>query len=150
MDRLDNLKIENAKIIFRNFTGEQSQYNRAGDRNFCVVLTDMNLVEQLKADGWNIKERPPREEGDDPFCYMQVKVMFGQYPPMIYLVNSKGKIQMDEDMIETFDNIEIANVDLVIRPYTWEVNGKQGIKAYVKTMYVTQREDEFASKYESE
>ena len=81
MDKLDNLRIENAKIIFRNFSGEQSQYNRAGDRNFCVVLTDMNLVEQLKADGWNVKERPPREEGDEPFCYMQVKVAFGQYPP---------------------------------------------------------------------
>ena len=143
----DCIAIENARIIFRNFSGEESKFNRAGSRNFCVVISDGEFANKLSDIGWNVRALKPRDPDDEELHYLQVTVNFDSFPPKVYLITRNRRIPLDQESIASLDYAEIANVDLTIRPYNWEANGKFGVKAYLKNMYVTIVEDAFADKY---
>jgi hypothetical protein len=145
----NNIAIENARILFRNFGGRESRFNLAGRRNFCVVIPDDDMAERLSEDGWNVKRLRPKDEGDEATPYLQVAVAFNSYPPKIVLISGGNKTYLDESTVDMLDWADIQNVDLVVRPYQWEVNGTGGIKAYVKSMYVTIDQDVFAEKYDA-
>lgn len=141
----NRITIENARLIFRDFTGERNRFN--SDRTFGVVL-DPDFADELERDGWNVKRLPPREDGDEPLCFLQVKVTFGKVPPKIVLVNGRSKKQMlDEKTVGILDWIQIENADLIIRPFNYDFNGHSGTKAYLSTLYVTKATDSLEEKY---
>ena len=52
-----------------------------------------------------------------------------------------------QDSVKTLDWAEIEKADIAINPYEYDVQGRHGIKAYLKTMYVTIQEDDFEDRY---
>lgn len=144
------IQIDDARIIYRNFRGEGSKFNREGDRNFAVVIPNQEIADDLIEAGWNVKIKPPRDEDDIPFMYLPVKVKFSERGPHIYLVTGRTQNKLDEDSVSIIDDIDIVSVDLDIRPYDWEVNGKSGRTAYLQSMRVTQDTDRFAAAYMDE
>ena len=144
------LQIDDASIIYRNFAGVGSKFNREGDRNFAVRIPDTELADKLVEEGWNVKIKDPKEEGDLPFMFLPVKIKFNDRGPVVYLKTGRNMVKLDEESISCLDNIDILGVDLDIRPYDWDVNGKQGRTAYLQSICVTQDIDRFDARYEEE
>lgn len=143
----DVLQIDNARIVYRNFEGRGDQYNRAGDRKFAVVIPDQEMADALIDRGWNVKIKPPRDEEEDPFIFLPVKVKFNGSGPRIHVLTGNVMNDLDEETVSELDTMEIRSVDLDIRPYDWEVNGKTGRTAYLKNMRVVQDLDRFEAEY---
>jgi hypothetical protein len=141
------LQIDDARIIYRNFSGAGSKFNREGDRNFSVVIEDQDIADALIKEGWNVKIKAPREEGDMPFMHLPVKIKFSDRGPSVYLKTGSAMNKLDEESIDILDNVDILGVDLDIRPYDWEVNGKEGRTAYLQSIHVIQQVDRFAERY---
>ena len=141
------LQIEDARIIYRNFGGEASKYNREGDRNFAVIIPNQDICDQLTAEGWNVKIKPPRDEDDTPFMFLPVKVKFNNRGPNIYVQSAGNVKRLTEETVGMLDEIDIQSVDMDLRPYDWEVNGKEGRSAYLQAMNVIQNIDRFGAQY---
>lgn len=144
------LQIDDARIIYRNFSGEPSKFNREGDRNFAVVIDDEEIADALIEEGWNVKIKAPRDEDEAPFMYLPVKIKFNERGPRVYLRSGSRTIKLDEESVDCLDHIDIVSVDMDIRPYDWEVSGKTGRTAYLQSICVTQEVDRFADRFAAE
>lgn len=141
-----NVTIENARLIYRNFTGAETPFKPAGSRTFAVVL-DKKTADELTEAGWNVKCKPANEEDDEEFCFLEIAVGYKQRPPKVVVITDTSRTSLTEETIGTLDWADIRNVDLVFQPYHWEVGGKTGVKPYLKTMFVTLEEDDLERKY---
>ena len=159
------LQIDNARITYTNFSGVGSKFNREGDRNFALIIEDGYIDKDpviksadeirdiLRADvnkygvGWNVKRKPPRDEDDDPFIFMTIKLRMTERTT-VYLKTGDNLVKLDEESVGMLDNIDILNVDLDVRPYDDTMASGPFRAAYVDSMCVTQNVDRFKARYE--
>ena len=147
-DRTKRLTVENAEILYSNFSGMERQNNPAGNRNFCLVVPT-DIVEELKADGWNVKPKKMRDPDDDPVYFIQVAIGFNnpKYPVRIVVSTENGENQMslDESTINCLDWAEIVEVKkVVVNPRVWiNAMGEEKIKAYLRTLKVVIDDEDY-------
>lgn len=148
-----SLMIEDARITYKNFSGVGSMYNREGDKNFALIIPDEETKDRLIEDvneygiGWNVKIKAPRDEQDDPFMYINVKVKFNDFGPTVYLISGNKKRRLDKESVSMLDKIRIASVDMEIAPSDGKAQNKPYRAAYLRSMYVIQEMDRFSDKY---
>lgn len=144
------LLVEDALIGFRNFSGKAGKYNKEGERSF-VVFLEPDIARQLEEQEWNIKWPKPLDgippEEDTRLPYFNVKVEFGDWPPKVVMLINDNATLLSEDRVGELDTAELSRVDLEINPYNWSVNGKSGVKAYLRAIYATVDTAGFAAKY---
>ncbi len=153
--------LEDVKIMqgnYKNFSGRKSEYNRVGWRTFCIIIDDMAFAEQLKEDGWNVKIRAPRDEGDLPVYYLQLKLSYNTDEsnvnglrfsnPIVKRISGSNIVELSAETCGQLDDDEVETVDVRIRPSQWTVRGDTGYTGYVKELYAVVSES-LADKYAS-
>jgi len=152
------IKIENARILFRNFEGREEKYNKLGDRNFCVLLDDVQAKELIEDHGLNVKYLKSREEGDPEEAYLKIAVSFKIRPPKLVMLTTRSNPEAEDGIeivrtdfteanCQVFDWVDIEKTDLIFTATPWSVGEKSGIKAYAQSLWVTIVEDELDRKY---
>lgn len=150
--RSDVVTIEDARILWPNFSGAKDKYNAEGDRNFNLHLTKQQ-ADDLSALGWNIKCKFPRPEEDtdqqEERCVLKINVKFDYKPPRIVGVGSRSRNRTEyhAGIAGLIDSAEIVKCDISFVPHFYDFNGNIGVNAYLKTMYFILREDELDQKW---
>lgn len=159
-----NLNVEQAGMIYKNFSGKPTKVNPAGGkRTFSLVLTK-EYAERLDSQGWNIKVKEIRDqlqdgemtrtvswsdyinnyqtEFDHALIYTEIVVNENsEYPPRIYKVSEfngeKTMALVPPEQWFRMDESELMNVDVVIHPYTHgrSIANPDAKKGYLKSMY---------------
>lgn len=153
MARGMDVTFKDVTLRFKNFSGKETDFNAAGQRNFNVELTEdmaeyLNNVELTTKSGQtvkgaNVKTYVPKEEGAEPRYSIRVK--FGDIEPeQMWYVTSKGKIRLTMDNVGILDRMFIEKAKVQVRLSAWEQRGRCGITAYLKNLVVWVREDDFA------
>lgn len=127
------LDIADARIVSKNFSGVEKQYNPAGKRTFCVILENTKEAQALSDQGWNVRILKPTEDFPEGGYMLPVEVRFNGYPPVIWARKGVGDpVQLEEYNIGELDRMRIVSASMRISGSEWEP-GK--IKAYLNELY---------------
>lgn len=143
---MNTMKIDNARIFYRNFAGNVSDYNRLGKRTFCVEL-DHEMAESLREDGWNVKTTKPKNEDYFPTEYIQVEVSYRLFSPDIFCYFGNKYRRYTENTVQALDHLQFEHIDLVLQVSQWSYMGKTGLKGYLMEFHGVVAESPYAEKY---
>ena len=114
-------EINNAKIghgvSMRNFSGVATDYNNAGNRTFCVFLTEEQAAE-FEAEGLNVKYLKETEYRDrTPFLSMVLKYRDKngrelRYTPQVRVLVDGVSRPYSEEQVGDLDSLIIKEVDI--------------------------------------
>lgn len=133
-----DLTLQNVQIIYKNFEGRPDDFNPDGGKRSFHVLLDPASAAVLEQQGYNIKRKPPLEEGGEEFIHMKVMVNFKGRPPTVALISkSKGtRNTLDADTVELADHADFERIDMTINPYDWKLrSGQTGRTAYLQEFF---------------
>lgn len=172
-----NLNVENAAMIYKNFSGKPTLVNPAGGKRTFSLALNKEFAERLSDLGWNVKVKEVRdqlEEGektrtvswedyianyatefDHALIYTEIVVNENsEYPPKIYKVSEfngeKTMAMVPPEQWYRMDESELVSVDISIHPYTHgrSLANPNAKKGYLKSMYAQAVPmNEFGGKY---
>lgn len=150
------IPFQDAEIKYPNFAGRKSQFNRQGDRNFCIVIKDPEEAAELSAMGFNVKEKMPMVNEGDSYWLLQVSLSYHEpgsglefLDPKAYLVVD-GKLKpLTEETIGCIDRLDAECIDITVtagKPYEGR-DGNMRVRAWLDSIYVTIANNPVAAKY---
>lgn len=138
---MDIITIKDCSIAYKNFRGIGSDYNNDGDRNFTIVV-DEKTAKALQEAGYNIRVQPGRREGDNDRYLLKVNVSYRFTAPNIYVVDAGLRTKLTEETVGRLDGANVDYIDLSFAPSRWKKGAREGVAAYLKTLYVYLQVDE--------
>ena len=156
MQRINDLEIEDATIFSKNFKGAKRVnpktnkiVNTEGVRGFCVKIDDIDIAQQMLADGWNVKINKTDDPDEPAFCYLPVEARFNSFPPEINLVTGNRVVQLDEEHVHQLDDRKFTKVNLIIHPRRYQNDaGDWKIKAFLHEGWFYLKQSRFAAEWE--
>lgn len=144
-------ELNNVKVKYCNFAGNEGRFNEAGNRNFTVVLSEEDYI-RMNEIGMNVKVHPPLHEGDDPTYTMKVNVSYRYYTPKVIIGDGENFHELDKDELNIIDEAEmdgtIIHVDLTFRTSrSAKRTDNYGLSAYLKSIELIIDEDPIVKRY---
>lgn len=150
----DRVTLRGFEITYKNFSGRESQYNRAGNRNFSLVLDDETADKMIK-DGWNVRVKEYDDGSRRNTLQVAVRYDIERFRPKVVMVTPNGKYfkrtVMTEETVGELDSARVVSANVTLNPSYWHnAMGNSGIKAYLTTGYFVIEKDEFEDEFPEE
>ena len=151
----EEFTIVNAKLLrkpFRNFEGRPTKIHpNGGIREFCVVIDDPEVAQELAAFGFNVKTLTNRDGAyDDDLHYLSIKVSYYdrygepvRYPPRFKIFTANNECYYEEQNIKELDGAELSDVKIKFTAHYNKVGDKEYQTPYLNLFQATMVDDFF-------